>query len=418
MSEKLRQVARIYLKILHSFYSLYKMLKIQLPAKSIRLESSMSHLGIFFENLNAVPDLQLTPDIENKLRELRVRLEEIGRLIFAVGMNDSSMVGDIMTGQRVALEEKAKEFAVLRKNFFNAAARRTINPAAQQLIKNEDAQIIWEECFGSSRQVQLTAFYSKIKEILGKEPPCTMDDLRPFFGSDMVDLKSFNVFVNIGNANHVYALNDQILVGHGKSVTSFLSLQRRLGHLHTPLLRHRDAQRTEQKTSRKKPSTEVTTTIASASNWNPQPQTDRWSWIRSKVTRWINQTTELSKYFYGRCDRQDVDAGLHNDTPGTFLVRFGDRPHETNQLCVSFVHVMPYKQDNSWKEWFMRKHVPVHQMIHYGYVESMSEPITWEEGLTHRHNVCRYLVFREFEKFLAACTMAENINWSEFEMRS
>ncbi|XP_070534917.1 uncharacterized protein [Ptychodera flava] len=434
MSDKNRRISKYYLKMLHSLFDLYKMLKVQLPPQTIRLESNMSALGIFFEDFVEIPDADLSSFTTSRLRTLRLKCEELGRLIFGVGMNDTDMVGDFMSGRSEELKEKINQLTVLRKELYREMYKETISKEAIKHIKNDDAKVIWHQCYGNNAHVSVDSFHSKMMEIYGGPIPCSVQQFKVFFGGDTVSPKQFGAFVDMTNANYVYAANDKVLLGSGHSITDYIVVQRRLGHLHAPFHRQQQEpeqqqpqpgqQKQKQRSKEKRaprgrsqdernenikrnlvkmwvdhPEEEVMT-----SEWEPQPKTDRWTWVRSKVKKWINLAAELSKYFHGKMERKEAEELLHLDTPGTFLLRYD----EDNNICVSFVHVVPYKQDNSWKEQLMRKHIVLHLVLNYKYRDSQPEPITWEEGLVHRRNVSRHRAFREFQTFLAACGAAES----------
>ncbi|XP_077864584.1 uncharacterized protein LOC144350101 [Saccoglossus kowalevskii] len=392
---------------------LYQTLEPQLPILATNfLVILPSMLGLFEDvvsstnNEERITQHWANADVAKLLRALSHKIRVLGRLLYSIGTNDTNMLGFTLTDNIQQLQGCMAELEQIRKELCQLVLAESITSSMQEgAIEKDDARAVWGICFGRNNKVNIQEFHRKVNEILGEELQCSPDDLKLFFKDDAVTVESFVTMAAILNANHVN-ISTSGLVGPAKSISDFIRLQIRLGHLRDGVVRERISPGASSAISRSSQSSHGEGKELTSGKILAEDIGRHKSWIKPKIEKLFGEISAIYRLFYGDITASEAERILDGKQAGSYILRFAS-PNRS-RLCISVVHSVPIRDKGSWKEMVWRRNVIAHHDIiatSEGSTPHRKDDINVSErtGLCHRRNLNRHQAYRELELLLESC---------------
>ncbi|XP_070533746.1 uncharacterized protein [Ptychodera flava] len=418
-------IAEKFLKPLTGLRNLYELLEEDLPKLSVSLKGTLTpfidiieetSFGLFVEHMDGLT-AQEREDVLELLQHTSDHIKAISRLLYSIGTNNTKVVTFALTDVTEQLEKKIRSFEDVRKRLSRAFSRPSSSAATLDVIRNETGRLLWERCFGSRSQIPLIDFHRKISMIIDNRLQCPVEDLQLFFNGEFLTLESYNRFLNILSANMVTTAKGGF-VGPAKSLSDFIRLQLRLGHLREPVLRARARSSSQLSSSSDIASATRSDSAAATMDrrdlklFKDEQHTDM-TWIKPHVVDWFREVDEICRFFYGTISPRETVGILEGRDPGSFLLRFSsDNP---DSLCVSAVHSVPKKDRGGWKELVMRVNVIVHHELVMTGTRKKTHDIDItrrKEGEFRRCAVTRQQAYDELKRVLDFCEEVDvDLSW-------
>ncbi|XP_033119391.1 uncharacterized protein LOC117118798 [Anneissia japonica] len=330
---------------------LHEIVKNRLPRWTSDVEVIVQKLSLIFEVGFMLTSIKDYASIVTQYSEV---MTDVGRLLYAMG---TSYETNTLYTWTEDLKTKIQEAKNILKVFRDEVAINDVDEDSKDL-----AEYVWSTWFKDASQTRWIFFVQQLLKNIGHRQKKTEETLSSFFPEQVIDKKYFKRFVDWMSSNFVTSATDKLLRDSGTSVQDFIRRQRRTGCLREPLLRQPHAPKSRDASELYTPnkfgldlSRAIFPPVKASENDTKTCLPEN---VKAQLENVIHQAEAIGSYYYGNLSEKAANDLLTSQRRGTFLLRQSSSNPEA--LCVSFLHSVPVRSNNSWTEMVRSRNVVLH----------------------------------------------------------